>query len=470
MRSTPAFVETRTDHAHRTVEDTVRQLGADAVYMLLHPGFTREARANRWHFAVRWARHLPVTLVLPEREFLGRTSHREGRIPNCRVLKVLSNNEPLWGMRARIQTGQILADMRARNVRRPLLWLYSASFAEAFAILPAVARVHHVTENYFDFDSVPSIYMERLRAVVGMADLNVAVSDGCAAPLRDLAAPDRLLVVNNGCDFTAYGAAGSPDPEVIALRRTFRRIAVFGGNINDRLDFDLITRATAANPDTCVFMVGAVHLGAANQEKFDALRRRPNVRAIGAVDPDRLPAIYRASDFGFIPYVHARLITENGFPLKALEFAAVGLPVVSTLMRPLLPFSPPLTITGTAGAFLDAFAAARREEVHSQSLRQLAAANDYDARFATIAEHLVMSERRNGAPLDVLGSPFGDATVEVVRDRLLRDRWSPSSLYWQARFLVWARLLNMVDRLPPPIRDRVVRTKRALFGQATVAK
>src|SRR5690242_3554006 len=60
----------------------LKRLDADSVYILLHQGWNNEARANRWHFATRWARHLPVVLVSPDTVWAGHVSRREPRIQN----------------------------------------------------------------------------------------------------------------------------------------------------------------------------------------------------------------------------------------------------------------------------------------------------------------------------------------------------------------------------------------------------
>ena len=55
-----------------------------------------------------------------------------------------------------------------------------------------------------------------------------------------------------------------------------------------------------------------------------------------------------------------RMIVENGFPLKALEMAAAGLPVVSTLMKPLREVPEAVVVTESAAGFCAAVAANSR--------------------------------------------------------------------------------------------------------------
>jgi glycosyltransferase involved in cell wall biosynthesis len=452
----------------QNVHDLLNRTGADSVYMFLHPGWSSEARANRWHMATRWARHLPTTLVVPEKGLLNRAVVVESRIPNCRVLRVSANPGPLWGVPAQLQAAAVLQDTRRVGAKRPILWIYNAEFLETFATIPAAARVHHVTENYFDFGTLPPDYLERVRLVAELSDLNVAVSDGCARPLRAHADSARLVVATNGCDFATFGAAVTPDAEVTSLRRSMERLAVFGGNINDRLDLELVDRAAAANPRTMILFVGAQRLSAPLATRFRELLARQNVRHLGAVDPDRLPAIYRAADFGFIPYTRVPMITENGFPLKVFEMAATGLPVVSTLMKPLKPIAPPLNVADDDAAFLRAFSSAGRTPALESELRTLAARNDYDLRFDDIARDLAMAAPRAGTRLADLPAPIA-GTESVVLDTIVRQRWSAPLLYWRFRIEVLGRLASLVDRLPLPLRERVVRVKRAFIAPSKAA-
>jgi glycosyltransferase involved in cell wall biosynthesis len=449
----------------QATDEHLNLIGADSVYMLLHPGWEKEGRANRWHFAKRWATHRNVVIVSPDLPWSGHVTRPETRLPNCRILKVAANQGPLWRPPAMIQTAQILDDMAAFNHSRPLLWLYNANFAEAFAALPAVARVHHVTENFFDYPAISPSYLERVKAVTRLSDLNVAVSEGCAAPLRSYTNKDRLIVVTNGCDFTEYDREGFADEQVSALRGDFDRLAIFAGNINDRLDFDLIADLAEKCPDTLLLFVGPVAHDSRIQSRFGALLRCPNVKSLGAVNPDRLPAIYRSADLGFIPYTQAPLLVDNGFPLKALEMAAAGLPVVSSFMRPLAPLSPPLTVTRDSSAFVAAFAQARRTTETSIELRSIAAANDYDTKFSAIVSDLAELDRIIG-PLETgVASTLPITSPEDLRKALHSYRRSlrghVDSFYYRS-FALMQKLLAM---LPAPTVHRLRKIKWIIRGE-----
>src|SRR5690348_7143952 len=119
----------------------------------MFPGWASELRGNRWHFAVRWSRVLPLTLVQPSQPAprARLVTRPERRFENCEILDVAASRTPddavLDGV---VQAGQILEHMRARSFSRPLLWLYNPRLVGAYAGVPAVLRVCHATENFFD--------------------------------------------------------------------------------------------------------------------------------------------------------------------------------------------------------------------------------------------------------------------------------------------------------------------------------
>ncbi len=448
-----------------SVVHSLQQLNADSVYMLLHPGWTREARSNRWHFATRWAKHLPVVLVVPETMWPGRVSRKEPRIKNCRILKVVPNFGPIWGGAAQLHTAQILNDMKKEKFKRPILWLYNAGFSEAFAALPSAARVHHVTENYFDFPDMSQLYLDRTELVTKMADLNVAVSEGCARPLLSFTSQDRVIVATNGCDFSTYGRETPKNPRLAKERANFRRVAVFAGNINDRLNFELLSNCVRANRDTLWLFIGRVTVPPSSGRKLSALKKEQNVQFWDPLEPELLPGVYRGSDFGIIPYTAARYIVDNGFPLKALEMAATGLPVISTYMAPLASLSPPLAIARSDDDFLQACALATRHPKQEAALKRLAAQNDYDARFAVILEKMSSVQRTHLSRLSEVLARYPGGVRKKIDGTSVASLLKGAFLYG-LRYRFYTPITRFIDSLPAPLRNTLVYSKRAVFGRS----
>ena len=401
----------------------------DSVYFFMWPGWSRELRSNRWHWAKRWARLKPVVLIQPDRLVAWSHVRPDLRIPNCHVLSIFASN-PSRGAFARgpIQTVQIARHMVSAGHARPLFWVYNPYLLPAIAGLPAVCRVLHATENYFDSDPErsPVHLLPLYRTTVRACDVVVAVSEGVAEGIRREIPESRLEVVTNGCDFAEYSAF-EPSPRLKRAAAGFEKIAIYAGNINFRLDFDLLLRCVERHPGTLFAFFGPV-AGLAEEDRvsWSALRRNPNVRHFGAARVEEIPDLYGAADVGLIPYKRLPLVERNGFPLKALEMAATGLPVVSTYMKPLETVVGALSLERDAAAFVDRVGERSRgtlTESEATRMRDVCRAHDYDRKFEDVQRIVSATLHRPSLPLDTLASDgweraFTRATAEVVLSRV----------------------------------------------------
>jgi glycosyltransferase involved in cell wall biosynthesis len=370
----------------------------DSVYFLMFPGWRTEAQSNRWHYSRRWARHVPVVLVQPELP-AGASAKCESelRIPNAEILSIQERNvacRPSF-LDGLIQAKQISEHARRRGHCRPLFWIYNSDLLFASALVPAVGRIYHASENYFD--SVKDRdFIDMLKASIAVCDKVICCSTGVLEGIRAATGRLDLELVPNGCDYRAYAnsrpATGSW-PEILRpVIESGKPIAVFAGGINLRLDFSMLHRLAEGIPDLHFAYAGYVdrpHLTAKDRRSWDALLRRPNATYLGRLDPDDLPRLYTLADRGFIPYRHLPFIVKNGFPLKALEMAAAGLPVVSSLMEPLLAVPDAVETARTQEDFIERLKrASRRTRPPALAARadSVCRAYDYDRLFERVIE------------------------------------------------------------------------------------
>jgi glycosyltransferase involved in cell wall biosynthesis/SAM-dependent methyltransferase len=382
----------------------------DAVYFLMFGGWKRELRSNRWHFAKRWSRYAPVVLVQPEQSTPARSlqTEPEHRIPNVRILTVKSSHHDhaAYERDTMVQIGQVSADMKRHGVERPLLWFYNPNLVGLYAALPAVGRVLHATENYFHFDGVSTTFLDFHRAAIAISDVVIAVSEGVAASIRSEVPAAPVGVITNGCDYEAY-SHWRPEPRLVRARRGWDRVAIYAGNINNRIDFALLGSCARRHPQTMFAFYGPVQgLSVEDRREWRALLAERNVRYFGPVAPESLPDLYGAADIGLIPYKHTPMLVENGFPLKALEMCATGLPVVSTDMRPIRTLCDALVVTPSRESFLSAIGRLSRRELSEQQkndMRRLCTERDYDRNFSAalelIEEHLSKTYSRPAGPM-----------------------------------------------------------------------
>jgi glycosyltransferase involved in cell wall biosynthesis len=163
---------------------------------------------------------------------------------------------------------------------------------------------------------------KRERRVAVSADLLVAANPVVADTWRSRGL-DPVLVPF-GADVDAYlEIEQAPRPADVSLPGP---VAGFVGHINDRIDLRLLE--DIADRDRSLLLVGPKD-PAFEPDRFDALRRRANVRWVGPKPFGALPGYLRLIDVGVVPYRDSPF-NRGSFPLKTLEYLAAGRAVVST--------------------------------------------------------------------------------------------------------------------------------------------
>ncbi|HEY6277605.1 MAG TPA: glycosyltransferase [Streptosporangiaceae bacterium] len=163
----------------------------------------------------------------------------------------------------------------------------------------------------------------RERRTATAADFVLAVSPVLADCWQRRGFPVRLLP--NGVDVAAYADVDTADPAADAADLP-APITGLIGHINGRTDLALLE--AVADRGRSLLLVGPLKRGL-DQARFDALRRRPNVRWVGPKPSAALPGYLRLMEVGLVPYQDSSF-NRGSFPLKTLEYLAAGRGVVAT--------------------------------------------------------------------------------------------------------------------------------------------
>jgi len=97
------------------------------------------------------------------------------------------------------------------------------------------------------------------------------------------------------------------------------------GNIERRIDYDLLAEVLQQNPDKNFVFVGPVDIHYLDHATFKA----PNISLKGAVPYEQMPAVLKGFDVAIIPFKKDE-VSNAIFPLKLFEYLGSGRPVVST--------------------------------------------------------------------------------------------------------------------------------------------
>jgi glycosyltransferase involved in cell wall biosynthesis len=174
------------------------------------------------------------------------------------------------------------------------------------------------------------------------ADLVVTTSNALLASKRQL--NSNCALVQNGVDFDLFSQSADPSRHLL---RKKQRVIGYVGNLDDRLDYDLLTSVVSMSPESTFLFVGHVTSSEAHR-----LVRYPNVMMVGAARRyEDLPSWLGRMDVGLIPFVKNRF-TANIYPMKINEYLAAGLPVVRTDFNDLPEFDRVCAVATTPDEFL----------------------------------------------------------------------------------------------------------------------
>jgi glycosyltransferase involved in cell wall biosynthesis len=159
--------------------------------------------------------------------------------------------------------------------------------------------------------------------------------------------------------------------------------------MEDRFDFDLVARVARARPGWTIVLAGPV--APAQRGQADQLAALPNVRFVGLLPREELPAFLKGVDVALIPFVHSRQ-TRAIYPLKLNEYLAAGKPVALTPFADLREFAGLVGLADGPEAFAKAIAEAlaAKDDPAARARRvALARANSWGGRAAQMTDLLV---------------------------------------------------------------------------------
>ena len=244
--------------------------------------------------------------------------------------------------------------MLVRRIRRRLpsggplvVWTYSPLplIGDAARALRADALVYDWADDAAEHVLFSSATRRRRIAaweddMASRADL-VLVSSSELLKRRGSPNPRTFLVPHGGPPPTPRRP---PPPEA---ERIARPSIGFVGTISDWLDIDLLIEVASARPDWSFVFVGP------RRARVDRLEGLPNVTLTGPRRHEDVGGFLEGFDVALIPYRIAPA-TVAASPIKLHEYLAHGLPVVSTDLPEVRPFSPPVEVAADAASFLAA--------------------------------------------------------------------------------------------------------------------
>src|SRR6185503_9649713 len=203
----------------------------------------------------------------------------------------------------------------------PLIWTYLPHIAPLIRDMPRGLLIYHCVDRWSEFEDYDGALMNRLEAeLCRSADLVFASAEDLADRCREYSANVHYLP--HGVDYAHFARALEEGPipaDLAAIPEP--RVGLFG-LIHEWVDVDLI-RALAERLPYSFVLIGE------SKAPLDALRGVGNVVHLGRRPYESLPDYCRGFQAAIVPFRRTAL-TRSVNPIKLREYAAAGLPVVST--------------------------------------------------------------------------------------------------------------------------------------------
>ena len=218
---------------------------------------------------------------------------------------------------------EALAGPLGRRFARAAHWLYTPLMEPQVGLFRQPAAIlYDCMDELANFAFAPAQLARREKRLIERADL--MFTGGHELYLAKRSLHPHVHPFGCGVDFEHFHRVAAGLPESADLANIPRPRLGYVGVIDERLDYDLIARLAAGNPECSVVMVGPV-------VKVDpeALPKAPNIHYLGARDYLALPYYLAGFDVCLMPFAlndASRYIN----PTKTLEYLASGKPVLST--------------------------------------------------------------------------------------------------------------------------------------------
>lgn len=237
---------------------------------------------------------------------------------------------PLFGSRAlrnlnrSLLRYQVRRAMKKLGFSRPINWVFNPAAAIIAGELGEEALIYYCVDEYSAFSGVPAEALKTLEHELLIKANLVVTSSKRLHESKSAVRPDAVLV-RHGVDFHHFRSALDPQLEVPVDVADIQGpvLGYFGLLADEWVDLPLLIEVARSFPEATMVLLGKSTMDLA------PLLSLPNVRYLGPKPYATLPAYCRKFDVALIPFPISET-TLNANPLKAREYLAAGLPVVST--------------------------------------------------------------------------------------------------------------------------------------------
>lgn len=280
-------------------------------------------------------RNTPEYKIRKPHFFSPGNSYIQTDIPNLKI--IISPPVPSINMlpegtayRMAVKLNEYIVARRLKRVIKDLNisdYIYINSYAYTYPtfhrLINPVLTVYHCVD--------PLIELYQVRHGLISEDIIVKSVDLVISTSKQLRDSKKKLNSNsyfipNAANISHSQKALDPQLPVADILTGIKKPVIgYFGNIERRIDYNLLNEVLKQNPDKSFVFVGPVGAGYVDPETFKA----PNIYMKGAVPYQQMPAVLKGFDVAIIPFKKDE-VSNAIFPLKLFEYLGSGKPVVST--------------------------------------------------------------------------------------------------------------------------------------------
>ncbi len=341
----------------------------DAVVMFTWSDWFTEPVSNRYHYASRFGRITKVIFIQPDIT-KGDSYTEPTELENVTVLHV----SQIYGEHQGKQIDYALLKLK---ILTPLFWIYNVRFVEYIERYNASLKIFHATEDYLSWKNAGATVLRSfICKTLSIVDIVVSVSKKVMKNYNALGIGKyKSLLLENGCDYNFWHLT---EQELMEKEKEQNRIIIYQGGINWRIDFSVLEYIAQNMKGWELWICGKGEDDAITK----IINNNKNVRYFGFLSIREVRELCIKATVGIIPFVNKPEL-YNCLPLKAFEYMAAGLSIVTTPIAALEQCSPYIHFANTPAEFVDEIEKAHKEKSIKDLRRKLESAKcrDYDRNF-----------------------------------------------------------------------------------------
>jgi len=219
---------------------------------------------------------------------------------------------------------QVKRAFRRLRFSRPINWVFNPAAAIIAGSVGEDKMIYYCVDEYAAFEGVDAPQFAALEEKL-LRDADMVIVSARSLHQTKSKINPRAHLVRHGVDFshfrTSLDDATTVPEEIADLPGPV--IGYFGLMSNDWVDVDLLVHVARTFSEGSLVLLGKVAMDLSRLESL------PNVHLPGRVPYETLPSYCKGFDVAIIPFPISD-VTLNANPLKAREYLAAGLPVIST--------------------------------------------------------------------------------------------------------------------------------------------